>query len=684
MTKKLIITAMLFLLSSLVFSQTGALKGKVTDKNTHDPIPFANLIVEDSLGNKISGAVTDIDGLYAVKTLSSGIYNIRITYVGYTKSLVKGVIINANKVRFLDLTLKSSTTQLDAVEITAFRVPLIDKDCTSSGGTMTTQEISKMPGRSAYSNATTVTVGGVFRTSSGDMGRVRGTRSSNTATYIDGVKVIGSSILPASKIASMSHTETYDRVVEEVNTESYDPIVENQFNNVYNEPLSTFSIDVDKASYSNVRRFLNNNQMPPPDAVRIEELINYFHYDYASPEGNDPFSINFEAAVCPWNSEHQIVQIGLKGKEMDVEDIRPSNLVFLLDVSGSMSNHNKLPLLKKSMKILIEKLRPEDRVAIVVYAGAAGCVLKSTSGANKEKIYAAIDRLSSGGSTAGGAGIKLAYDIAKKNLIKKGNNRVILATDGDFNVGVSDNTSLVKMIESKRDDGVFLTVLGFGMGNYKEAKMEQLSNAGNGNFAYIDNILEAEKMFGTELWGTLYTIAKDVKIQIEFNPALVQSYRLIGYENRMLAAEDFNDDTKDAGEIGLGHYVTAIYEVIPGSSKKEIEKIDTLKYQSNVIINSDELLTVKFRYKEPNGTNSKLISKSLRSEDITKTIVSNNLMFSSSVAEFGLLLRNSEFKADATYSAAIKRAKKSEGDDPNGYRAEFIKMIKTARLLASQ
>ncbi|RLD67595.1 MAG: hypothetical protein DRI84_02000 [Bacteroidetes bacterium] len=490
-----------------------------------------------------------------------------------------------------------------------------------------------------------------------------------------------------SKQAGNSASNYDDNIVVSTsynNTESYDSIEENGYKSVLDHPLSTFSVDVDKASYSNTRRYLNNNQMPPKDAVRIEELINYFHYDYSIPKGNQPFSINLEAAVCPWNSEHQIIQIGLKAKELSTEEIPPTNLVFLLDVSGSMSSHNKLPLLKKSLKILIDKLRPQDRVAIVVYAGAAGCVLKSTSGAKKEKIYDAIKRLQSGGSTAGGAGIQLAYKIAKENYIKNGNNRVILATDGDFNVGVSDNMSLVKMIEKKRDDGVYLTILGFGMGNYKDGKMEQISNAGNGNYAYIDNILEAEKMFSTELWGTLYTIAKDVKIQIEFNPAKIKSYRLIGYENRMLAAEDFNDDKKDAGEIGLGHCVTAIYEVVLVNSGESIvsnQKIDTLKYQTTELIASDELLTVKFRYKEPKGKESKLISQSIYLKDIEIDQISNNLLLSSSVAEFGLLLRDSKHKGSASYSQVLKRAKEASKYDPYGYRSEFIKLVKISKLL---
>ena len=661
MAQKLIISTILIFFFNLSFGQTGILKGTVTDKQNNDTILFANVILTDSANNIIGGASTDIDGHYTIKPIKPGIYNVKVTYVGYKSKMIKGVIINANKVRFLNITLEASTQTLHAVEIVAYKVPIISRDCSSSGAIMSSQEIQCLPG--VRGNRVTkrrmrksqIATGGVY-SANGYMGTIRGASTSGTVNYVDRVQI-------------------------EHNTESYDNIVENEFMDVLGNPLSTFSVDVDKASYSNVRRYLNNNQMPPKDAVRVEEFINYFHYNYPAPTGEHPFSINIEAANCPWNSKHQIIQIGLKGEEIDSEEIPPSNIVFLLDVSGSMGSYNKLPLLQKSMKILVEKLRPEDKVAIVVYAGAAGCVLKSTSGANKEKIYNAIDRLNAGGSTAGGAGIKLAYRIAKENFIKEGNNRVILATDGDFNVGVSDNGSLVKMIENKREDGVFLTILGFGMGNYKDARMEQLSNAGNGNYAYIDNILEAQKMFGTELWGTLYTIAKDVKIQIEFNPALVKAYRLIGYENRMLAAEDFNDDKKDAGEIGVGHCVTAIYEVIPADSKEEARKTDSLKYQSSNIINSDELLTVKFRYKEPDGKKSKLITKSIKSEDINSEIDSENLLFASSVAEFGLLLRDSKFKGNASYTAVLKRAGKASKEDPYGYRAEFIKLVKISRAL---
>lgn len=469
----------------------------------------------------------------------------------------------------------------------------------------------------------------------------------------------------------------YD-ATENFNTESYDVINENIFKDVVNNPLSTFSVDVDRASYSNVRRFLTQNQKPVKDAVRIEELINYFDYNYPQPKNGHPFSITIEADKCPWNTKHQLFLVGLKGENINENEIPANNLTFLIDVSGSMSSANKLPLLKQAFKYLVENLRPQDRVAIVVYAGAAGVVLESTPGNQKEKIIAALDMLQAGGSTAGGEGINLAYKIAKQNFIKNGNNRVILATDGDFNVGASSDAEMVRLIEQKRNDGIFLSILGFGMGNYKDSKMEQISNAGNGNYAYIDNILEAKKVFGTELWGTLYTIAKDVKIQIEFNPTKVKAYRLIGYENRILNKEDFNNDKKDAGDIGCGHTVTALYEVIPADSDEEVSNVDPLEYQQQTKVNSKNLMTVKVRYKKPNEDTSNLIVEKV---EAGKTESTNNLMFASAVAEFGMLLRESEFKGNATFADVLRRAKNSAGLDEYGYKADFIKMVEMGEML---
>ncbi len=467
------------------------------------------------------------------------------------------------------------------------------------------------------------------------------------------------------------------------NTEEYATIRGNFFRKTLDKPLSTFSIDVDAASYSNMRRFINNGQLPPKDAVRIEEMINYFGYDYENPTGEHPFSINTELSTAPWNEEHLIVQVGLQGKKIEMDNLPASNIVFLIDVSGSMSSPNKLGLLKSSFKLLANELRPQDKVSIVVYAGAAGLVLPPTSGNDKKTMMDALDKLTAGGSTAGGAGIKLAYKTAMENFVEGGNNRIILATDGDFNVGASSNAEMERLIEEKRKDGVFLTVLGFGMGNYKDSKMEILADKGNGNYAYIDNMREAKKVLVNEFGGTLFTIAKDVKIQVEFNPAVVQAYRLIGYENRKLNDEDFNDDKKDAGELGSGHTVTALYEIIPEGVESEfVKNIDPLKYQENnrtVATSADELLTVKFRYKEPDGEKSKLITQVVKNK---VSEAGNNLKWSMAVAGFGMLLRDSEFKGKMSYASVLSLARSSKGKDVFGYRREFIELVDLARSMS--
>ncbi|HEY5774113.1 MAG TPA: VWA domain-containing protein [Chitinophagaceae bacterium] len=467
------------------------------------------------------------------------------------------------------------------------------------------------------------------------------------------------------------------------NTEDYDNIIENKFLAATKNPLSTFSIDVDEAAYSNVRRYLENGSLPPAGAVRIEEMINYFDYVYPKPEAGEPFTVNTEISDCPWNTQHRLVHIGLQGKEIPVENLPPSNMVFLIDVSGSMNEPNKLPLVQASLNMLVDQLREKDKVAIVVYAGNAGLVLPSTNGINKIKIKEAINDLEAGGSTAGGEGIQLAYKVAKDNFIIEGNNRIILATDGDFNVGVSSDDELVRLIENERKAGVFLSVLGYGIGNYKDNKMQQLADKGNGNHSYIDNISEARKVLVNEFGSTLFTIAKDVKIQIEFNPSKVQAYRLIGYENRMLAAEDFNDDTKDAGELGSGHTVTALYEIIPVGVKDSFSKsVDPLKYQYNngeiADEDSPEIMTIKLRYKEPVGEVSKLINHSVIDSHLKLTNTSDNFRFSAAVAEFGLLLRDSEYKQRSSFSQVASLAKSAKGKDESGYRSEFIRLVESA------
>jgi Ca-activated chloride channel family protein len=474
------------------------------------------------------------------------------------------------------------------------------------------------------------------------------------------------------------------------NTEEYDHISEYGFHKVSNDPLSTFSIDVDAASYSNVRRYLYNHQLPPAGAVRVEEMINYFSYNYPQPIQSAPFSINTELSDCPWNAKHKLVMIGLQGKTIPTENLPPSNLVFLIDVSGSMQNELKLPLVKASLKLLTEQLREEDRISIVVYAGNAGLVLPATSGSNKTKIKDAIDALEAGGSTAGGQGIQLAYKVAKENFMKTGNNRVILCTDGDFNVGMSSNDEMERLIEKERESGVFLTVLGYGMGNYKDSKMQILADKGNGNHAYIDGMSEAKKVLVNEFGGTLFTIAKDVKLQVEFNPVKVQAYRLIGYENRLLNKEDFNDDKKDAGELGSGHTVTALYEIIPAGVKEDfLKEVDPLKYQKNKALPvnatyNGEVMTVKFRYKEPDGNKSQLLEQPVLDKSISFAQASENFRFAAAVAEFGMLLRNSEFKGHSSFNHVFVTAKTAKGVDKEGYRKEFIALVKKASSLKSK
>ena len=472
----------------------------------------------------------------------------------------------------------------------------------------------------------------------------------------------------------------------EYNREAYAKITDNPFVAVNQNPLSTFSIDVDGAAYSNVRRFIHEKTLPPAGAVRIEELINYFSYNYDQPKNDNPFAVHTELINCPWNRKHQLALIALQGKKIEEETLPASNLIFLIDVSGSMMDENKLPLVKASLQMLTDKLRPQDKVALVTYAGAAGLVLNATSGHEKEKIKEAIDALEAGGSTAGGAGIKLAYSVASKNFIEGGNNRIILCTDGDFNVGESSDDAMERLIEKERNSGIFLSVLGFGMGNYQDTKMQLLADKGNGNHAYIDGISEAKKVFIHEFGGTLFTIAKDVKLQVEFNPAIVKGYRLIGYENRILAKEDFNNDAKDAGELGSGHTVTALYEIIPSGSKESIDSTDVLRYQKidNTIQSSSfnkEYMFVKLRYKKPDGHQSILLTQEVKNEvsEISKSSI--NIRFAASVAAFGLALRNSPFKGNAGFDMAYNLAQNALGADVEGYRLEYLQLLRDATIL---
>jgi Ca-activated chloride channel homolog len=635
----LMLTAVLFLFSSVADAgwfgaQAGNLKGKVTDTSGKAVQGATVLVVQAGLS-----AVTGSNGIYMIKGVASGSYTVRCSKSGYGSVSRKGVNLGEGT-KTLDFKLGKKAVlkeEPEAAEEVAAEAP---------------REMKKEDRRTR--------------------GPKKGKMSSAAGMAA-----------PAMRPPSPSPRPDATHVVH--NTESYDHIEENQFLGVKQNPLSTFSIDVDTASYANSRRYITKqNRLPPADAVRLEEFINYFNYDYPDADGKHPFAVSTELSDCPWNRDHKLVHIGLQGKKIDLSKLPNSNFVFLLDVSGSMNNANKLPLLKAALKLLVRNMRSKDRVAIVVYAGAAGLVLPSTSADNGDKIIGALDSLSAGGSTAGGAGIKLAYKIAQENFIKGGNNRIILATDGDFNVGASSDGEMTRLIEEKREDGVFLTILGFGMGNYKDSKMEKLADMGNGNAAYIDSILEAKKVLVTEMGGTLFTIAKDVKIQVEFNPLKVKAYRLVGYENRKLANEDFNDDKKDAGELGAGHTVTALYELIPAGSKEEVPGVDELKYQktkSTAASDSNEVMTVKLRYKKPDGDKSTLLEEPVKDDHVALSKSSQNFRWSAAVAMFAMELRGSKFKGETTWKMINKLAKGAKGDDKEGYRQEFLKILEQAELL---
>lgn len=617
-------------------AQPITVSGTVTDNDTGEELPYVTVMVK---GNKSIATTTDANGKYQIQVNKGNVLVFSfIGYDSYEVAVTKAVH---------DVALRSSSQVLcDMVVVgsTSKRKRARDKQAEYVDSKVAVAEYAAMPSPPQASMA----------------------------------------VADASYSKSVSNYGYYDNE----QAEEYNAVAENRFIAVSAEPLSTFSIDVDAASYSNMRRYVSKGQMPPSDAIRTEELVNYFSYSYPKPTGSDPVSITTEVGACPWNEQHRLVRIGMKAREIAAESMPASNLVFLIDVSGSMYGATRLDLVKASLKLLVNNLRDKDRVAIVVYAGAAGEVLPSTSGADKQKIREALDGLTAGGSTAGGAGIKLAYKIAKKNFIENGNNRIILCTDGDFNVGVSSNNELENLITTERKSGVFLTVLGYGMGNYKDSKMQTLAEKGNGNHAYIDNLQEANKVLVNEFGGTLYTVAKDVKLQLEFNPSKVQSYRLIGYESRLLNKEDFNDDTKDAGEMGAGHTVTAFYEVVPVGATGGIGGVDPLKYQKNPVnpvavgVSSPEMLTVKLRYKQPKEDTSKKMEVTLVDKGGNAT--TGDFRFAAAVAMFGQLLHGSQFVKDANYDKVVALAKTGLDNDAQGYRREFVRLAETVAGMAKE
>lgn len=666
-------------------SQT-SLQGKVTDAISKESIIFATVALMKD-GNIVKGVETDLDGNYYFSDINPGTYDVEASYVGYTATRETGVIVKANKSNTLNLQIAEGVLA-DEIVVTEYKVPLVEFDNTTTGGIVTSDDIKSLPTKSV--NAIAASTAGIAADRVGNDVSVRGGRTDGTVHYMDGIRVTKAALVPNSvKQTAPPRMEYEEHIEREIySNESYSNIVENKFVNPADEALSTFSIDVDRAGYSNIRRFLDHGQMPPHDAIRIEEMINYFDYNYEGPDGDVPFEIHRSLVDCPWNKNHQVMHVALQGKEIKKDKLPESNFVFLIDVSGSMARANKLPLVKTSMKMLLQEMRPKDKVSIVVYAGAAGLVLEPTSASEPQKILDAIDNLKSGGSTAGGAGIELAYKTAKSNFIKGGNNRVILATDGDFNVGTSSDEGLEDLIERERKSGVFLSVLGYGMGNYKDSKMQILADKGNGNHAYIDNIQEARKIFVSEFAGTLFTIAKDVKIQVEFNPAYVQAYKLIGYENRMLQKEDFNNDKIDAGELGAGHTVTALYEIIPvGVDSDFTGKVDDLKYQvqdKKIYNGSNELATIKLRYKEPDGDTSKKLVKAIGPNAMKLKDAPEHVRFAMSVAQFGLSMRKSEYISNYQMNDLIQLAESSKSHDPEGYKAECVRLMKSAQLMDSE
>ncbi|MDI1256309.1 MAG: von Willebrand factor type A domain-containing protein [Flavobacterium sp.] len=706
-----------------------AITGIVTEKATSLPLPGVRVVIK----NSATATQTDMDGKYTITATEGRV--LEFTYIGF-----KTQKVTVGKSNTINVKLEEESSSLDEVVVVGYGTA-VEYERSSNYNTSTANGRSKEKVKKGKTIPVTETIQG--KISGVQISTVSGQPGSNSQVVIRGVATVNENKSPIYIVDGKPIAETefksinqnniaainvlkddaatslygnrgsngvivvttangtydnmskaeFDKKLEAIdqsiktvmsNTiepldEDYNSFVENAFESPKSAPLSTFSIDVDNASYTNVRRFINNGQEVPKDAVRVEEMVNFFKYKYPQPTNNEPFSINTEYSECPWNPNNKLVKIGLQGKNIDSDDLPASNLVFLIDVSGSMNQQNKLPLVKESLKILLNELRKKDKVTIVVYAGAAGMVLAPTSGDDKKTITDALDKLQSGGSTAGGEGIKLAYKLAEENFIKNGNNRVILATDGDFNVGASSDSDMQTLIEDKRKSGVFLTCLGYGMGNYKDSKMEILADKGNGNYAYIDNIQEANRFLSKEFKGSMFAIAKDVKIQIEFNPKHVQAYRLIGYENRKLRPEDFTNDVIDAGELGSGHTVTALYEIIPADVKSDFfEETPMLKYSKTTSVAdnyNEELATIKFRYKKPDGDKSIEMVKVIENKTISLQNASDDFKFCSAVSWFGLKLRDSKLVKNKATSDIKTLAQQGLSNDSEGYRAEFIRLI---------
>lgn len=704
--KNFLFTLSCFLLTAGVLSAQlkGSINGQVTDEETGEALIGVNIEIFQDAKRLSHGASTDLDGNYSIGQLDAGTYDLVFSFVGYIETHVNGVKVTAGQTLTLNHKMGAGMV-LEECIVMDYKVPLVQMSHHIGGQTLTAEDIENRP---------TLDLSSIVlchpRAVQTDEGRELSSRRCSPDIYIDGVRTKSDGIskldmeesktrkggVPAAfgdkgelgrkkqELGEKPDPKDQPTIEPDINLnyERYAPMVENEYKEVREEPLSTFSIDVDKASYSNIRRLINSYQKPAKDAVRIEEMVNYFRYDYPQPKDDKPFSFSNTLTECPWNPDRKLLHIGMQGKDIDVLRLPPSNLVFLIDVSGSMGDANKLPLVKSSLIKLVNNLNEGDKVAIVVYAGAAGLVLPSTSATDKAAIIASLDRLSSGGSTAGGAGIQLAYNTAIENLMPDGNNRVILCTDGDFNVGSVQTGDLKSMIEEKRKSGVYLTICGFGMGNYRDEMLESISNAGNGNYFYMDDESEAHRVFTRDLRANLFTLSKDMKIQIEFNPSIVKSYRLVGYENRLLNKEDFNDDTKDAGELGAGHQVTAFYELeMTGKGMvADGRKTDPLKYQTiyvNKKARNNDLMTIKFRYKPLKKEKSELLEIVVPNHPVELKAASVDLQFAAAVASFGMLLRDSKFRKSGDLDEIIQRATIATANTKDDDKLAFLKLLET-------
>ncbi|MCH2044951.1 MAG: von Willebrand factor type A domain-containing protein [Saprospiraceae bacterium] len=688
--QKIIQTILFMVIATLplhtINAQTaGSLKGTVTDGTTGEVVPLASVMLFQD-GVFVTGIEADLDGNYYFSNIPAGTYDIEIYYVGLQTNRYEGVPVRVGRLEYVDLVFLAprnpfdSKTMLEEIRVTAYKIPIIEQSQMGSGQTLGAEDIDRMTTRSIRS--VQATSAGVNQYDEGEPINSGGRRSSSSDVYVDGVRITGNFAIPENEIGKIKLKKGWKKQIGKQRNakkmEEEGPLpkmpttnkLENPYYTTNKHPFSTFSIDVDQASYTRVEASLNRDRLPNKERIRLEEMINYFDYDYAAPAQNDPhpFAVHTELATCPWNENAHLLQIGVQGRRKQLKTTQQkNNLVFLIDVSGSM--HSSVELLKESLKLMLDGLDEEDRVAIVVYAGAAGLVLPSTAVKDKGTILKSLDNLSSGGSTNGGAGIHLAYKVAQENFDKKGNNRIVLVTDGDFNVGTSSHEDLEKLIEEKRKTNVFLTVLGMGASSYGDQIMETLANKGNGVYMQVNNQADANKVVAEELAGSLYTIAKDVKLQLEFDKEMVASYRLIGYVNRVLKKEDFDDDTKDAGELGLGHNVTALYE---------------LKFHKGV--DQDKAIAqFNLRYKKPDADKSQLIEHKIYNQKEIPTIqnASQNMQFASSVAAWAMLMMNSKYVDTKLfdYKEMIKLAENAKGNDEKGYRTKCIELMKKSQKL---